>query len=204
MNTTAQATVWAVFFKERTIIMLEVIQHFDESLALFFQGIHNPITDLPMIMITHLGDDGIFWIILSLVLLIFKKTRKAGLMLAGALILCLAVNNLALKNIFSRERPFAVLEKIKLLIAPPSGYSFPSGHTVSSIACATTLFWNYKDSKKLAAFGAMVLAVLISFSRMYLCVHFFTDVIAGAVVGIILGAAAIFCVNFIYGKFNKA
>ncbi len=184
--------------------MIEMIQQFDESLALFFQSIHNPITDLPMIIITHLGDDGIFWIILALVLLIFKKTRKAGFMLAGALIFCLLVNNIVLKSLFSRERPFVVLEAIELIIDPPSGYSFPSGHTVSSIACATTLFWNYKNSCKWAAFGAVVLAVLIAFSRMYLCVHFFTDVLAGAVVGILLGIAAIALVNFIYKKVKKS
>ena len=73
-----------------------MFQQFDESLALFFQSIHNPITDLPMTLITHLGDDGIFWIVLALILLIFKKTRKAGVMLAGALIFCLVVKTCGL------------------------------------------------------------------------------------------------------------
>jgi len=180
--------------------MIDIIQSFDESLALFFQSIHNPITDLPMIIITHLGDDGIFWIILALILLIFKKTRKAGIMVATALIFCLVFNNLILKSIFSRERPFIVLDSIKLIIDPPSGYSFPSGHTVSSIASATTIFWNFKNSCRWAAVGAVVLAVLIAFSRMYLCVHFFTDVIAGAIFGVVLGIAAIALINFIYKK----
>ena len=183
--------------------MIDIIQKFDESLALFFQSIHNPITDLPMIIITHLGDEGIIWIILALILLLFKKTRKAGFMVAGALVLCLLVNNIVLKNIFSRERPFAVLESIKLIIDAPSGYSFPSGHTVSSLACATTLFWNFKNSCKWAAISAVVLAVLIAFSRMYLCVHFFTDVLAGAVVGILLGIASIAITNFVYKKIGS-
>jgi len=183
--------------------MIDMIQHFDETLALFFQSIHNPITDLPMIFITHLGDDGIFWIILALILLIFKKTRKTGIMVACALIFCLLVNNIILKSIFSRERPFVVLDSIKLIIDPPSGYSFPSGHTVSSIASATTIFWTYKNSCKWAAISAVVLAVLIAFSRMYLCVHFFTDVLAGAVVGIALGFAAIAITKFICKKFPK-
>lgn len=184
--------------------MLDLIQKFDESLALFFQSIHNPITDFPMTVITKLGDDGIFWILLAVVLLIFKKTRKTGFMLAAALIFCLVINNIVLKSIFSRERPFVVLEAIELIIDPPGGYSFPSGHTVSSIASATTVFWSFKNSSKLAAWGAVVLAVLIAFSRMYLCVHFFTDVLAGAVVGVLLGIAAIALVNFIYKKLKKA
>ncbi len=183
--------------------MLDIIQSFDESLALFFQSIHNSITDLPMIIITHLGDDGIIWIIMALILLFFKKTRKAGIMVATALIFCLVFNNLILKSLFSRERPFVVLDSIKLIIDPPSGYSFPSGHTVSSIASATALFWNFKNSCKWAAVGAVVLAVLIAFSRMYLCVHFFTDVLAGAVVGVALGIAAIALINFIYSKVGK-
>ena len=176
--------------------MLEIIQQFDESLALFFQSIQNPITNIPMIIITTLGDEGIFWIVLAVILFFFKKTRKVILILVAAVGLCLVCNNMILKNIFSRERPFVVLESIELLIEAPSSYSFPSGHSVSSLACATTLFITYKNSHKWVAIGAMVLAVLIAFSRLYLCVHFFTDVLVGSLLGVVLGIVAVYAINF--------
>ncbi|MBP3348281.1 MAG: phosphatase PAP2 family protein [Clostridia bacterium] len=136
--------------------------------------------------ITKLGDSGIFWIVLSIVLFVFKKTRKAGLAMAFSLIIGLVVCNLTLKPLIARTRPYIFDPSMTLIIPPESEFSFPSGHTVSSIEAAFALMLNHKKW----GIGAMVLAVLIAFSRLYLMVHYPTDVIAGIIIAIGIGFVA--------------
>ncbi len=134
--------------------------------------------------ITHLGDAGIFWILLTLVLLIIPKTRKAGLCSLCALLGSLVLNNFLLKNIVARTRPYEVIEGLELLVARAKDYSFPSGHSAASFASATAVFRNVP--KKYGAW-ALVLAALIAFSRLYIGIHYPTDVLAGTLDGILLG-----------------
>lgn len=143
--------------------------------------------DTVMPKITILGDMGIVWIILTLILLIPKKTRRTGAAMAVALLLGLIFCNGILKNVVARPRPFDMAKftvaKENLLIPAPTDWSFPSGHTVSSTAASTALF---KDHT-VWGFLAFVLALTIAFSRLYLQVHYPSDVLAGLVLGFLMG-----------------
>ena len=139
--------------------------------------------------ITHLGDAGWFWIMLGIVLLIPKKTRKAGIAALAALAIGALITNVALKNIIARIRPYEVVEGLKLLIEPQSDFSFPSGHTCASIGAALGI-------------PLVMLAVLISLSRLYVGVHYPTDVLGGAVVGAFAAWGAVRIVK--HGLVRKA
>lgn len=147
----------------------------------------NEFLNQVMPIITKLGDNGILWIVIAVVLLIPKKTRKTGAAMGVAMLLGLIIGNGIIKNLVMRPRPFntigtAVLKQ-NLLIDPPTDWSFPSGHTLSSFAAATAIC---KDHAVLGC-AAFVMAILIAFSRLYLQVHYPSDVLAGALLGFLLG-----------------
>lgn len=168
---------------------MDFIQCIDFQILDFIQThIKNPVLDAFMPFITSLGNAGALWIIFAVLCLILKKYRKDGIALSVALILGFFLCNLILKNIFSRPRPFIINTFTELLISPPIGYSFPSGHSCASFAAATVLL---KTTIKKIGIPAVIIAILIAFSRMYLYVHFTTDVIAGAVLGVFCGIVAI-------------
>ena len=150
----------------------------------FLQTIHTPLLDKILAFITSLGNAGIIWIVLAVVLLILSKTRKTGIIVAAALLMDLILCNLILKNLVARVRPYDVNTAIAILIKKPLDFSFPSGHTAASFAAMTALFL---AKMKKAWIAALVLAVLIAFSRLYFYVHYPTDVLGGAVVGILSG-----------------
>lgn len=158
----------------------------------------NSIADVFFQFITHLGDKGIIWIALGLLLCFFKKTRKIGICVLVALLFGVIIGNLALKPIFARQRPFDARQGIEVLINKPKDFSFPSGHTLSSFAASSAVFLHNKK------YGALccILAFLIAFSRLYLYVHYPTDVIAGLVLGIACGVFSVFTVKKIYSKIN--
>lgn len=147
------------------------------------QQIHTPLLDKILVFITSLGNAGWFWIVLGLVLLCVKRYRKYGVLVLGALIFSALFGNIILKPLVARQRPCWINETVELLIRVPRDYSFPSGHTQAFFAAATALF---TENKK-AGICAYVLAALIAFSRLYLYVHFPTDVLAGVVIGICCG-----------------
>ena len=148
------------------------------------QKIRTPLLDTFMSNITKLGNAGIVWILLTIVLLLIPKTRKSGLMLAVALIVDLILCNGILKPLIARIRPFDVNTVIQLIVAKPHDYSFPSGHTAASFTAVMALY--LAGEKKLWKI-ALVLAFLIAFSRLYLYVHYPTDVLGGIVTGAIAG-----------------
>lgn len=150
----------------------------------FLQTIHTPLLDKILAFITSLGNAGIIWIVLAVVLLILPKTRKTGIIVAAALLMDLILCNLILKNLVARVRPYDVNTAIAILIKKPLDFSFPSGHTAASFAAMTALFL---AKMKKAWIAALILAVLIAFSRLYFYVHYPTDVLGGAVVGILSG-----------------
>ena len=144
--------------------------------------------DVFMPFITMFGDAGIFWMVLAAVLLIFPKTRKTALGMAFAMVIGLIVCNVTLKPLVARIRPYDLqLEHfgvtIQLLGERMHDFSFPSGHTIASFEAAVVLL---KNSKKMGI-PAMILAVLISFSRLYLYVHYPTDVICSVILGVGFG-----------------
>ena len=164
---------------------MNALNLFEANIILWIQenlriGFLNPI----MQGITHLGDGGIFWIILSVLLLLFKKTRKVGLCCALGLIFDLLVVNIAIKPLVARIRPYEIIKEISILTHQPGDHSFPSGHSAGSFACAWAFFRAYK---KKWGIPALVLASLVSLSRLYVGVHYPTDVLGGVVIGIILG-----------------
>lgn len=136
--------------------------------------------------LSSLANRGMIWIIFSLLLLSQKRTRRIGFAALFSLILMQLIGNSCIKPLIARERPFIVRPEklIYMLIPPPGEYSFPSGHTFSSFAAATVIALG---NKKLGIL-ALILATIIGFSRLYLYVHFPTDVLGGMLFGIILGA----------------
>ena len=165
----------------------------------FIQNITSPIMDRIMVFITTLGNSGTLWIVIAVLMLCSKKYRVTGIMLAVGLIGSLLIGNIVLKPLVGRMRPFQVKEGIDLLIAAPRDFSFPSGHTLSSVISATILLLREKK----IGYAATVTAFLIAFSRLYLYVHFPTDIIAGAVIGIIIGFLSVKLVNSKIGKDNN-
>ncbi len=156
----------------------------EANILLFIQEhLRNPITDLLFKGISFTGNAGAIWIVITLLLLCIKKTRKIGFMCAVSLLLSLIINNFLLKNILARTRPYEVIEGLKILIATPTDFSFPSGHTASSFAAATVLFLTLP---KKYGIPALIYATLMGFSRLYIGVHYPTDVLAGAVSGILI------------------
>lgn len=153
------------------------IMNFELSILDAIQTIRFPLLDQIMLFVTHIGDAGLIWILLSLSLLIFKKTRKIGLACALALICSLVITNLGLKNLIGRARPYNYRD-ITLLISTPKDFSMPSGHTSASFSVAYILIRNKLKIKGVRIdIIALVLAATMAFSRMYLYVHFPSDII---------------------------
>jgi undecaprenyl-diphosphatase len=141
------------------------------------------LLDRVMPVISALANDGIFWILLAVVLLCFSRTRRTGLSMGIAMLLGLLIGNLVLKNLIGRIRPYDLDPSVVLLIDRLSDFAFPSGHTLASFEAATALTVRHRR----AGIAALVLAALIAFSRLYLFVHYPTDVLAGAALGVGLG-----------------
>lgn len=136
-----------------------------------------------MVFITTLGNNGYIWIAIGLLMIISRKYRKLGILLLLGLLMDLIIGNLILKNLVARPRPSWIDTSVKLLIDNPRDYSFPSGHTMTSISSAVILAMANRK------FGliSIPLAVLISVSRLYLYVHFPSDVLMGAIIGFLIG-----------------
>lgn len=169
-------------------IELEILNFIRDNLS-------NPILDAVMPVITYLGSGGAVWIVLTVIMLISGKNRKIGAAMTVALILSLIVCNGILKPLASRIRPYELVSA-QLLIAPPMGASFPSGHASAAFAAAITLVL----SRHRLASAAVIMAVLIAFSRMYLYVHYLSDVLAGAGLGTLLAVAACKITDKVYDK----
>lgn len=166
----------------------------------WLQTLHTPAGDVFWCGVTKLGDAGILWIVLAAILLIRPKTRRTGLILSLGLLADLALCNLVLKNLFARVRPFDVNPAVQLLVAKPKDFSFPSGHTAASFASVTALFF---AGEKRGAKAALVIAVLIAFSRMYLYMHYPTDILGGALAGIASGYVGYQLFLLIERRWNK-
>lgn len=187
-------------------------EHFDlPILDWIAENLYCDFLDTLMPVITLLGDAGIFWIAVAVVLLFIPKYRKIGLGMGAALIIGLLVCNVTLKPLIARPRPYDYQlehfgKSIQLLIATPHDFSFPSGHTLASFEAATVLLL---ENRKMGI-PAMILACLIAFSRMYLYVHYPTDVIASVILGTIFGIIGYFLTRnirfrspFRKGKYQK-
>lgn len=167
--------------------MMESLLNLDASILLWIQEhLRTPGLTMVMKQITKLGNAGIFWILLTIGLLLFAKTRNTGIMAGISLAISFVINNLFLKNVVARTRPYEVVEGLSRLIEKPVDYSFPSGHAASSFAVAVIL---YLELPKKYGIPLLILAGLISFSRLYLGVHYPSDVLVGALSGTVIALA---------------
>lgn len=147
------------------------------------QSIHTPFLDWLMVFFTTIGDYGMIWILLAIILVILPKTRRMGFALMIALLLDVLVSNIWMKQFVARLRPCEVNPNVPLLVQRPLDFSFPSGHTAASFTASYTLL----GMKSRLGLPALVVSVLIAFSRLYLYVHYPTDILAGMLVGFCLG-----------------
>lgn len=201
--------------------MFSVFHGFDAFFYNIVHSLHSTAAD-PIITpiataVSFIGDNGMIWILLALVLMLFKKTRKIGVCVAAALVLDVVVVNGILKTIIDRARPwemgdfeFITREYVdQRLISIPTDSSFPSGHTASAFAGAISLLCALDKKQKLWAIPAILLAVMIAASRIYVCVHYPSDVFAGLIIGVILGIVGYYLTKAVLkwmektGKFPK-
>lgn len=169
-----------------TELMNQMAVAFDLPILDWIQAnLKSDLLDTVMPIITLFGDGGIFWIAIAVLLLCIPKTRKIGLGMGFALLMGLVVCNITLKPLVGRIRPYDLQEQlgvtIPLLTDRMHDYSFPSGHTIASFEASVVLLKN----NKWMGIPAVILAVLIAFSRLYLYVHYPTDVIFSLFAGIL-------------------
>lgn len=144
---------------------------------------HTPLLNSLFPIISSFSDHGRGWILLSILFLFIPRYRKAGITMLLSLIFCLFLGNLFLKPLIARPRPYSYFPEMSLLVPALNDFSFPSGHTFASFSASTALFlWFRKEG-----LFAHIFATLIAFSRLYLYVHFPTDVFAGIILGIASG-----------------
>ena len=159
---------------------MQLIQSFDTSALLYIQDfLRTPILTSIMVFLSRIGDFGFVWIFIGFILFIPDKTRRGAVDMLICLLAAYIINDLVLKLIFERVRPYEVINELKILVPPESTYSFPSGHANSSFAAALALTLAF--GKK----GALtyIPAALISVSRCYVGVHYPSDVLVGMIVG---------------------
>ena len=166
--------------------MLEVIQHLDETVLRWIaSNIRAEWLNPAAVFYTTLGNGGLIFITISVVLLFFCKTRKAGISSLMGMLLGLIVTNLTVKPLAARLRPWVVMEHFEVLVPSGDLNSFPSGHTCAAFAFAAALCAVLPQRWAKAA--ALLAAALMGFSRLYVGVHFPMDVLAGAAIGIVCG-----------------
>ena len=158
--------------------MLENILLCDNACLKYVQSLRTPVLDEIMPWITYLGDAGLIWIGWALVLCCFPEKRKTGLLMIFALVITYVISTLGLKNVFARQRPCVQFPEALFFVCP-GGFSFPSGHSISSFCAAGVLFFRHEKGAGIALF----IALMIAFSRIYLFVHFPFDVLAGGLLG---------------------
>ena len=170
-----------------------------EILDFIQSHLRTPIGDKVMPLVTMLGNGGALWMVLGVILFIRKKHRKTAGILFLALLIEVLICNVYLKNAIATARPCDLNTTVKLLIPKPQDYSFPSGHTGASFAAVTALYLG----KERKWYLALIPAILIAFSRLYLYVHFPIDILGGILVGICSGFMAHGTVSFFTNRYRK-
>ena len=176
------------------------MNQFEVNILLWIQEHLRGVMNEFWIFITSLADKGWFWILLAVVLTLFRKTRVVGITVLCSLIFNYVLTNMLLKELIQRARPYVTSSELVTLIKHPSDYSFPSGHTSASFAAAFVLF---RMMPKKVGMLAIILASMIGFSRMYVGVHYPTDVLGGIVVAFMCSVWAHYFVQRIKGKLGE-
>lgn len=152
-------------------------------------ALQSPFMDTFMQVCTMLGENGALWIVLAILMYVSGKHKDYAVMMIIAMAATYLIGDVVIKNLVARPRPFVDDPSIILLITAPNGYSFPSGHTSISFAALTVLMASRMRPVYKGCFT--VAALLIAFSRLYLCVHYPSDVLAGAALGILIGVLTV-------------
>lgn len=169
--------------------MFSALSQLDAGILLWVQDhLRGPVQDTLVRLYSSLGDAGLLWIGLCAVLLLFRATRKAGAVGLLALLCSLLAVNLTIKPLVDRVRPYEVVEGLRPLLRPLDEQSFPSGHTSAAFAAACA--WLPCLPRRWMKWGALALAVLMGLSRLYMGIHYPSDVLAGAAIGALCAWAA--------------
>lgn len=161
---------------------MELLHQIESAILLFLQdNVRHELLSALLIPLTYACEHGEIWLILSALLLCFKSTRKAGAVALLSMLICWGSSELIVKLLVQRPRPFTVIAELIPAIAPPGSFSFPSGHSCASMAAAGT-HWRLLEQRWLR-WTILVTALLIAFSRLYLGVHYPTDVLVGCLWG---------------------
>ncbi len=172
---------------------IQYLLRLDDRIIIYIQNnIRRPSLDIWMKRISYLGNGGFIWLAAALLLLISSGYRYTGFAVVLAQIIGVLSTNFLIKNLVSRKRPFDRLSCIIPLIKKPSDWSFPSGHTTSSISASVLLILSLP---LFIGIPALILGLLIAFSRMYVGVHYLSDIAGGAVMGILSAGIASFIVS---------
>ena len=180
--------------------MTEYIQSIDWAILNYVQAeLKCPFLDFAMPVISSVANAGIIFFVAAGVMLFFKNYRRCSV----NILLCLAIGaviaNLILKPLIARKRPCWVNEEIELLVSVPQDFSFPSGHTLHSFMVAAVIFMYDKR----IGIPALILAVIIAFSRLYLYVHFPSDVLCGALLGVVIAVCGYYLTKLVISKNQK-
>ena len=163
------------------------MQQIEFAILYAIQNIHTDFLDRFILAIMNItGSYGQLWVILAVLLLFFKKTRKAGFTILISYAMVFVVGQYGLKDLIARPRPCHMDETVALLVSRPSSFSCPSTHSAWAFAAAASVFsWHKK-------FGIVVgvIALIVAFGRLYLFVHFPTDVLFGIALGILFAFVA--------------
>ena len=179
---------------------MQFIENIDFSILYWIQeNLRCAFLDVVLPFLTTLCNNGEIWIACGIALLFFKKYRRYGIFLLAALLLGSLIGNEIIKPLVARVRPCNAVSILPdMLVKVPSSYSFPSGHTVSSVVGATVL----TRANKKFGFAAIPVAFLIAFSRLYVFVHYPTDVLAGTILGFAIGFVVVSLGNKLLNKYS--
>ncbi|MDE6591339.1 MAG: phosphatase PAP2 family protein [Oscillospiraceae bacterium] len=181
--------------------MPDVIQQMDEqALVWIAQNVRCALLDPFMKLYTQLGNTGMLFIVLGIVLLFFKQTRKAGFSALCAMLIGLIAVNFTIKPLVSRPRPWLVIENFQNLVPERDPNSFPSGHTNAGFAFAIAVYMS--APKKWMKIAAVCAAAVMGLSRLYVGVHFPSDVLAGTVIGSLCGLAGAWVVKTVWERLS--
>lgn len=181
--------------------MIEKLENFEFGLLYFVQeNLRFEWLTPIMKFFSLIGDNGLVWIAFTVVLLILKRTRRIGAMCSISLIFDVLLVNCLLKNLFARVRPYDTFTALQLLVDIQHDWSFPSGHSAAAFATCIVLL---KVAPKKLSIPSLVVAMLVAFSRIYVCVHYPTDVIGGILIGIFCAEFAVWSYRKIENLYNK-
>ena len=169
----------------------------DSDILLYIQEyLRNDLLTPFMVFLTHTGDYGILCIAVSFILILLRKTRCLGHVIAFSIAIESIITNLLLKNLIARTRPYEVIEELELLIGEQPDFSFPSGHAGVTFALAGAMLFafmygvkGFEKNKRNSLIVLLVLiyALLLAFSRLFVGVHYPTDVLGGMLIGLLSG-----------------